>query len=168
MWAAQEVFHARIEEEAQVDVARVRQHHDERHQRTAGATDLDVTEVPPIHLPLFRRQRAEPQERLGWLAWTVQSDQVPEVAGRPAVAALTHHRIQAAGRECGELLQRLQDDRQIGLDLRGAQYRPIPGQSDLGQDAMHGRVMNVQLLRNGAAAPFLDVIRRRICASNSG
>jgi hypothetical protein len=34
------------------------QHHHEGHQRTAGATDLQVTEVPPVDLGLLAGQRA--------------------------------------------------------------------------------------------------------------
>ena len=51
--AAQEVLHARIEKEAQVDHARPRQHHHESHQCPAGAADFQVAEVPPIDLGLF-------------------------------------------------------------------------------------------------------------------
>ena len=48
--AAQEVLHARIEEEVQVELARPRQHHHEGHQRTARAPDRQVPEVPPVDL----------------------------------------------------------------------------------------------------------------------
>src|SRR6202163_2270724 len=40
--AAQEVLHAGIEEEAQEDLARIAQHHDEGHQRTACAADREM------------------------------------------------------------------------------------------------------------------------------
>ena len=56
--AAQEVLHARIEEEAQIDLARPRQHHDEGHQRTARAPDRQVPEVPPVDLGLLAGQGA--------------------------------------------------------------------------------------------------------------
>ena len=55
---AQEVLHARIEEEAQIDLARPRQHHDEGHQRTACAPDRQVPEVPPVDLGLLAGQGA--------------------------------------------------------------------------------------------------------------
>src|SRR5260370_35828457 len=51
--AAQEVRHAGIEEEAQEDVARIAQHHDEGHQRTGCAADHEVTEVGPAALGLL-------------------------------------------------------------------------------------------------------------------
>ncbi len=46
--AAQKVLHAGIEEEAQEDLPRVAQHHDERHQRTACPTDHQMAEMPPL------------------------------------------------------------------------------------------------------------------------
>jgi hypothetical protein len=57
--AAQEVLHAGVEEEAQEDLARVAQHHDERHQRTPCPADFEVAEVSPVDLCLFAGQRAQ-------------------------------------------------------------------------------------------------------------
>ncbi|WP_458249654.1 helix-turn-helix domain-containing protein [Burkholderia ubonensis] len=54
--AAQEVLHVCIEEEAQVDVARVQEHHHERHQWPARTTNLDVAEVPPSRPGPARRE----------------------------------------------------------------------------------------------------------------
>jgi len=56
--AAQETLHPGVEKEAQKDLARVTEHHDECHQRTARTADLQVAEVPPVHLCLFTRQAA--------------------------------------------------------------------------------------------------------------
>ena len=53
--AAQKVLHACIEEEAQEDLARIAQHHDEGHQWTACAADLEMSEVGPVRLGLFTR-----------------------------------------------------------------------------------------------------------------
>ena len=53
--ATQEVLHG-VREEAQKDLARVAEHHDERHQRTPRAPDLEMAEMPPIDLPLRRRR----------------------------------------------------------------------------------------------------------------
>src|ERR1700686_259320 len=46
--AAQEVLHAGIEEEAQEDVARITQHHDEGHQGAACTADREMAEVAPV------------------------------------------------------------------------------------------------------------------------
>jgi hypothetical protein len=51
--ATQEVFHARIQEEAQKDLARVTQHHDEGHERPARPADRQVAEVSPVDLSLL-------------------------------------------------------------------------------------------------------------------
>lgn len=157
--AAQKVLHSRIEEEAQVDVARVRKHHHKGHQRPAGATDLEMAKVSPVDLALFARQRPQPQVRLGCGPWPIQADQMPEVIRAALVSALAHHGMQPAGREVGEFGQGLPDERQIRVDHRGAQLRAMPGLSSLRQHTTHGRVMQVELARDGAAAPLLDVIQ---------
>src|SRR6202521_3432641 len=56
---AQEALHdAGIEEEAQKNLARVAQHHDEGHQGTARAADHEMTKMPPVDLPLLAGQAA--------------------------------------------------------------------------------------------------------------
>ncbi|SOZ40668.1 hypothetical protein CBM2606_P360004 [Cupriavidus taiwanensis] len=125
--AGQEAIHARIEEESQIDLPRPRQHHHEGHQRPARAADLQMAEVSPVNLPLFPLQGAQTQIGFGQWARPVQRDHVPEVVLAPAVATLGHHRIQAAGRERRELLQRLMDEWQVGVDLRGPLHRANPG-----------------------------------------
>ena len=57
--AAQEVLHAGIEKEAQEDLTRVAQHHDERHQRPAGPADFEMAEVSPVDLSLFPGKRTQ-------------------------------------------------------------------------------------------------------------
>ena len=109
--ATQEVLHAGVKEEAQVNRARVRQHHNEGHQRPARPANLQMAEVAPVHLALFARQRAQVEEGLGGRAWPVQRYLVTELALRTLVAAFTQHRVQAAGRQRRKLLKRLQDER---------------------------------------------------------
>jgi hypothetical protein len=46
--AAQEVLHASVKEEAQKDLTRVAQHHDERHQRTACSANFEISEMTPL------------------------------------------------------------------------------------------------------------------------
>ncbi|MNL70276.1 hypothetical protein D3C87_1952520 [compost metagenome] len=65
--ASQEAVHAGIEEEAQVDLPRPRQHHHEGHQRPAGTADLQMAEVTPVDLSLFAGQRAQAQ--IGFRHW---------------------------------------------------------------------------------------------------
>jgi hypothetical protein len=57
--ATQEVLHAGIEEEAQEDLTRVAQHHNERHQRAPCPADFEMTEVTPVDLGLFAGQAAQ-------------------------------------------------------------------------------------------------------------
>jgi hypothetical protein len=56
--AAQKVLHAGVEKEAQKDLPGMTEHHDERHQRAPGTTDLDMAKVRPIDLALFAGQAA--------------------------------------------------------------------------------------------------------------
>ena len=101
--AAQEVLHPGIEEEAQEDLPRVAEHHDEGHQRTPRAADLEMAEVAPVDLGLLARQGAQTQIGFGLRTRPMAGDEVAEVIGAAAIAAFAHHRIQAAGRQRREL-----------------------------------------------------------------
>ena len=102
--AAQEVLHTSIEEEAQEDLARVAQHHDKRHQRTACPADLEMSEVTPVDLCLFAGQRAQTQIGLGLRTRPVTGDQMAEVIGAAAIAALRAPCVQPAGGQRREIL----------------------------------------------------------------
>ena len=159
--AAQEALHAGVEEEAQKDLARVAQHHDERHQRTAGAADLQVAEMRPIDLRLLAGQAAQPQIGLRRAARPMLGDEMAEVIGAAAIAALARHREQAAGGQRRELLQRLADQRQVGVDLRRPRLprrsravRPAParGAPRCGGRAAAGRWCRPSTSRRGSSA----------------
>ena len=62
--ATQEVLHPGVREEAQEDLARVAEHHDERHQWTPRAADLEMAEMSPIDLPLLAGQGCADADRL--------------------------------------------------------------------------------------------------------
>ncbi|MGF6292836.1 hypothetical protein QFZ98_004697 [Paraburkholderia youngii] len=96
--ARQEAIHAGIKEEAQIDLPRPRQHHDEGHQWPARASDLQVIEMGPVNLALLSGQGAQPQISLWRRTRTVYRDQVAEMMRVATVAALGDHRIQPAGR----------------------------------------------------------------------
>jgi hypothetical protein len=49
------------------------------------------------------------------------------------VAAFADHSVQPAGRQCRERLQRLTDERQIGINQRLSRRRPDLRQADLRQ-----------------------------------
>ena len=57
--SAQEVLHASVEEEAQKDLARVAQNHDERHQRAPCPANFEMSEVTPVDLCLLAGQAAQ-------------------------------------------------------------------------------------------------------------
>jgi hypothetical protein len=155
---AQEVLHAGVQEEAQKNLARVAQHHDERHQRPPRSADLEVAKVGPVHLCLFSRQAAQTQIGFGFRSGSMAGDQVAKMVGAAAIAALAHHRVKPTGRQRRERLQRLADERQIGVDLRRARRRSRLGQPGLRQHPPHGAVVNMQLPGDRAHPPFLSVV----------
>jgi hypothetical protein len=66
---------------------------------------------------LFTGQAAQSQIRFGRTTRPVAGNEVAKVIRAAAVAALAHHRIQPAGCQGWELLQRLADERQIRIHL---------------------------------------------------
>ena len=118
--AGQEAGHARIQEEAQVNLARVGEHHHEGHQGPAGTPDDQVPEVCPVDLCLFAGQRAQPQVGFGHPARPQHGHAVAKRAGAARVAALANHHVQAARGQCRESLQGCRDERHVGVDRAGA------------------------------------------------
>jgi hypothetical protein len=57
--AAQKTVHPRVRKEAEKNLPRVTEHHDERHQRALRAADLQMSEVSPVDLALFTGQDRE-------------------------------------------------------------------------------------------------------------
>ena len=155
---AQEVLHARIEKEAQKNLARVAQDHDESHQRTARAADGEMAEMPPINLGLLARQGAQAQVSLRRGARPMACNEVAEVIGTSAVTTLAHHRIEPAGGEGWKRLQGLADERQIGIDPRRTRLLPGAGQSGLGENPRHRAMVHMQLPGDGSGPPLLDMV----------
>ncbi|WP_440130269.1 hypothetical protein [Trinickia symbiotica] len=88
----------------------------------------------------------------------MKRDHVPEVVDVAPVTTLGHHRIQAARRERRELPERLVDEGQIGIYPRGPLHCAQPWQACLGKHTLHCAAMHMQLARDGAAAPLLDMV----------
>ena len=127
--ATQEVLHPGVREEAQEDLARVAEHHDERHQRTPRAADLEMAEMSPIDLSLLAGQAAQTQIRFDLRTRPMAGDEMAEVIGAAAIASLAHHHVQAACRQRREGLQRLADERRIEVILfvgRENADKPMP------------------------------------------
>src|SRR6516162_3043797 len=95
--AAQKALQTCVEEEPYEDLTRVAQHHDERHQRAAGASDAKMAEVSPVHLPLLTWQTAQAQIGLGWSPRAMAGDEVAEVLRPAAITTLAHHAVEATG-----------------------------------------------------------------------
>src|SRR5438105_692719 len=58
---AQEVLHLGVEEEAQKNLARIAQHHDEGQQGPARTADHEMAKMPPVDLSLLAGQAAQTQ-----------------------------------------------------------------------------------------------------------
>ena len=65
----------------------------------------------PVDLRLFARQGDQTQVRLGCWPWPVVADQITKVAGPARIAAFLDHDVETAGRQTGEFLQGLTDER---------------------------------------------------------
>src|SRR3984893_10273716 len=155
--AAQEVLHAGIEEEAQKDLARIAQHHDEGHQRPARAADHEMTEVCPVDLGLLAWQSAQTQKGFGLWTWSQACDEVPEVVGAASVTPLVHHYVQPAGGQHWKLFQGLVDEGQVRIDPRWAWPQADWWQTGLGEHPLHRSTIYVELPGDGGRRPFLDV-----------
>src|ERR1700730_4791868 len=160
--AAQEVFHAGIEEEAQKDLARIAQHHDEGRQRTACAANHEMTEVCPVDLGLLAWQSAQTHKGFGLWTWSQACDEITEVIGAAAVTALVHHYVQPAGGQHWKLFQGLVDEGQVRIDPRRAWPQADWWQTGLGEHPLHrstiyveaGRWWSEAISRRGNSAGF--------------
>ena len=157
--ATQEAVHLGVEAKAQEHPPRVAEHRHEAHQRTARLADLQVAEVSPVDLHLLTRQRAQAQEGFGRGSRAQGADQMAEVAALTGVATLAHHVEQPAGGERRVLLQGLRDEVAVGLEQTPAQRDPRRCAALLVQDPAHGVAVHVQLGRDGAHAPMLDLVQ---------
>jgi hypothetical protein len=92
-------------------------------------------------------------QRFGRLAGPMLGNDSPKVISPTRIASLLDHLEQAAGAQSWVLVQLLGDERQEGIDQgQPGRDRPRFGAS-LSEHALHGRVMDVQLLGDGADAP---------------
>jgi len=82
---------------------------------------------------------------------------MPEMIRAADVAALLNHAIETACGECREYRKRLPDKWQVGINARGAGSIGSR-QACLAQNTFNTAVMDMQLPRNGADAPFLNVV----------
>ena len=115
--AAQKAFHPGIRKEAQKNLPRVAEHHDEGHQRTPDAAEFQMPEVTPVDLGLLTRQIAQMQLGRRFRTRPVAGDQMADVIGAFGMAAFAHHSVTTARRQRRECLQRLVDEGQICVDL---------------------------------------------------
>jgi hypothetical protein len=122
-----------------------------------------MTEVAPINLRLLTGQAAEAQISLGHRAWPVTSDEMAKVVGAAAITALAHHRVQPAGGQGRELLERLLDEWQKRIKLREARCSETR-QTRLSEDTFDDVMVHADLAGDGADAPFFYmVVAQNLC-----
>jgi hypothetical protein len=123
----------------------------------------------PVHLHLFARQGAQPQERFGFRPGPVTGNQVPEVIWASGVAAILDHVVEPGSAQTRELCQGLENERQIGVDDRRAMDLLECRQSSLGEDACNAVAMDAQLAGEGADGPaFGGGVAQNLCFSFGG
>ena len=157
--AADEVGERGAEVEAHEGISGVAQHQDERHQGAFGAPDGELAEVRPVDLALLARKGAKAQIRFTGPARAQLRDAVTEVVGAAGVAPRLDHVEQPRGGQGGEALQRLGDERPVGVELRG----PSPAltlalHAGLAQHPLDGVVVDAELRGDGAHPPVLDEV----------
>jgi hypothetical protein len=157
--AAQEAGHGGAEIEAQEDLARPAQHHDEGEKGPTGLTDRHLAEVPPIDLPLLARQRPQAQEGLGRRAGTVTGDDRAEVVRGAGIASRLDHRMEPTGTQPRVLPKRLDDEGDVGIDHRRPRRDEPVLQSGLCEHAPDGGVMMTELGGDRAGLPLLGVMQ---------
>ncbi len=92
------------------------------------------------------------------LAGAMAGDQVPEVIGAAGVAPVLDHEVEPTGAQTGELVQGFKNERQVGIDDRGAVDAIEAGQAGLGQYPGDAVAMRVQLGGDGADRPVIGVV----------
>src|SRR5262249_33101754 len=106
----------------------------------------------PIDLALLAGKGAQTQIGLRLAARAMAGDHVAEVIGATAVTTLAHHAVEPAGGQGWELLERGENEGEVGIDT-GASGTANARQADLRQHPGDGALMHVQLPRDGAGAP---------------
>jgi hypothetical protein len=100
---AQKVFHALIEEEFQIQSARVGKDDQEARQTPTSPTDGDFAEVGPVNLSLFSRKSTKSQE--GFLAnWPQAGHQASQLHDTSGITAISDHVVDARGTQPGIVL----------------------------------------------------------------
>ena len=154
--AAQEAFHCLIEEELQIEGARIRQRDHKAGQGAAGAAHRHMSEVRPVGLCLLARKHLQAQKRLAG-GGAQPGHGAPQLNDAAAVAAVTNHLIDAGGAKTRMLVQRLTDEGEPRIHNR-ASYRLCAATKTLCLDRVAHRVrMQTEFAGDGADLPVLGV-----------
>jgi hypothetical protein len=147
-------------EEPKEDRARVGEDHDEADEGPLRLADADRTEVPPVHLGLITGEGPQPQVGLPGRRRPVAPYDGAKGVRPPLVSALADHVVEA---RCGQpwiLLERLDDERDVGVDLRRAQQAGSWRAVAL-ENPANGRVVETELRSDGAGRPALGVVKAK-------
>src|SRR5215472_6866220 len=114
---AQKVLGALIEEELEIDGARIRQRHHKTGKSALRAADADMAEVSPIDLPLLAGKHVELQKRFANLR-TQAGHRAAQLHDAAGVAAVADHLVDAGGAQARMLIESLADELGIGMDAQ--------------------------------------------------
>src|SRR5579859_8185097 len=162
---AQEILCRLIEEELQIQGARIRQSHDEAGQSPAGAAHYHVAEMRPIHLRLLAGKGFQTQERLADL-WAQAGHGAPQLDDAAGVTTVANHLVNAGRTQPWMLVQGLPDERQIRVGQGGPQWLRVETLRFNG--VAHGVRMYAQFTGDGADLPMLGVKVTANLGSNFG
>ena len=167
--AAQEALHAGVEEEAQEDPCASSSAPSRRPSAGGGRGRSADGRSDPSRPAPARPAGCAGAGRPRPAGAGDAGDEVAEVIGRARVAALAHHGVQPAGGQRRELLQRLQDERQVRIDPAGPQRRRrVPARSCRASTRRTASRCTCSWRAMVPTRHFSTVCRRRICATRSG
>ena len=161
--AAQEVLRRLIEEELQIQSARIRQRDDEAGQSAAGAAHHDVAEVRPVDLALLAGKGLQAQKRLadGGAQAGHRAPQLDDAAG---ITAIADHLVNAGGAQPRMLVQGLADELGVRID-EGRPQRLRVAETLRFDGVAHGVGMHAQFAGDGADLPVFGVkVAANLCA----
>ena len=120
--AAEEVFHGLRYGELDVQQTAVAKYHDEEAQTPPGVTDINRTELTPVHLGTFPRRKGQGEERRRAFRWPHDTQVVAQDRDTASVALFAQLRVDLYG-AVGVAFKQALDDRFIGIELAGARLR---------------------------------------------
>ena len=155
---AQEVLQPLIEEKLQVERAGIRQGQHQSGEFAPGPADRDFSEAGPVDLSLFAREGAQSQEDLAGIG-AQGGHQAAHADDASRVPTDANHLEEASRSQSGILLQRLTEERLVGVGQARASglALPAPLEAVAADGSAHRVMVQVELVGNGSDLPVFGI-----------